>query len=374
MAELIMQEETSVTAPGSGKWKSYFKADGLYIMEDTGAESGPFVIANNAIINGGFSFAQRQTPGTDTTITNETYGPDRWRCTRENADLQYSRQDGTAETGITSRYFGRFKKITNTGKFLIYQPLEFHNSVPLRGKVVTFQVKLKASASKTIKIAVVELQSGGTADTLPASFVSVWGANTVNPTLGTNLAIIGSAASCSVTTSWAGFFVTATIPTNSKNIMVAVWTDSQFAANDTLSVAEAGLYTSGFVSGWFPRPYAQELALCQRYYVKTFAVDTAPAQNAGNNSAVRILAGKAGALAEYGEWRLPVPMRAEFPTVVTYNPGAANAQARDVIVPADCSGTTTFSYYNTVFVNTTGNASTAVGNVIYVHLSAEAEL
>jgi hypothetical protein len=373
MAELIMQEETSVTAPGSGKWKSYFKADGLYIMEDTGAESGPFVIANNRLINGGFDFAQRQVPGTDTTISNETYGPDRWRCTRENADLQYSRQDGTAETGITSQYFGRFKKITNTGKFLIYQPLEFGDSVPMRGRLVTFQVKMKASASKTVKIALVELTSGGTADTLPASFVSAWGANTVNPTLGTNLSVVGSAASCSVTTSWASFWVTGTIPTNSKNIMVAIWTDSQFAANDTLSIAEAGLYTSGYVSSWFPRPRGQEFLMCKRYYWKSFSPDVAPAQNAGTSGAIGFIAGKAGAASVFFSNRHDVTMF-KNPNVTAYNPSAANAQARDITAATDCSGSTVASSTDLYTIAATGNAGTAVGNEIRIHATFEAEL
>jgi len=43
MAELIMQEEASTpSTPSSGKWKAYFKSDGLYIIDDAGVETGPF--------------------------------------------------------------------------------------------------------------------------------------------------------------------------------------------------------------------------------------------------------------------------------------------------------------------------------------------
>mgnify|MGYP006921390673 FL=1 len=44
MAQLIMQEEASdPTAPGSGKWSVYPKADGVYIIDDAGTVVGPLV-------------------------------------------------------------------------------------------------------------------------------------------------------------------------------------------------------------------------------------------------------------------------------------------------------------------------------------------
>lgn len=44
--ELLLEELASAPAtPSSGIWKAYFKSDGLYIIEDTGTEIGPFVLA-----------------------------------------------------------------------------------------------------------------------------------------------------------------------------------------------------------------------------------------------------------------------------------------------------------------------------------------
>jgi len=221
----------------------------------------------NNLINGGFDYAQRQAaPGTDTTIADEKYGPDRWRCTRENADLQYSRQDASSQSGLTCRYYGKFTKITNAGKFAVYQPLEFANSIPLRGRDVIFQVQMKASTAKTIKIAIVELAAAGTADTLPAAFVSAWNVDSTDPTLGTNLAVVDSVQSCSVTTSWQNFSVTATIPSDSKNLILAIWTDADFSAADWLALAEAGYYRGSSTQTWAPRHITDELKLCQRYY------------------------------------------------------------------------------------------------------------
>lgn len=232
--------------------KSYF--DGIYTT--TG---------QNVLINGGFNFAQRQAPGTLTTYAANTYSADRWKTYVENASYQYQRQDGTAESGLTSLNFGAFKKITNTGKMFIYQIVEGANSLPLRGKSVTFQCQMKASSSKTIRMGIFQLQSAGTTDTIPSPIVTAAGANSTDPTMGTNVAVITGAVSKSVTTSMQTFSVNVTIPSTAKNIICAVWTDSQFAANDILYIAEAGLYPTSAVQDWKPRPIAQELVLCQRY-------------------------------------------------------------------------------------------------------------
>ena len=246
--------------------------DGEYLVFDSTQPAGirtetPTITVDdttNHLINGGFNFAQRQAPGTLTTIADLGYGADRWKQTRENADLQYIRVDGSSESGLTSPYFGQYKKITNAGKILICQPLEYLDTLKFRGKTVNFQLQMKASGSKTIKIAVVELQTGGTADTLP-TLVSSWGADGTDPTLGANLATIGTPTTCSVTTSWQTFQFTGSFPTTSKNLIVMVWSNADFAANDTLSLAEAGLYFGATIKTWTPRPITQEDAACKRY-------------------------------------------------------------------------------------------------------------
>jgi hypothetical protein len=68
-----------------------------------------------------------------------------------------------------------------------------------------------------------------------------------------------------------------------------------------------------------------------------------------------------------------VLMRAA-PTVTTYNPAAANAQVRDFTAAADCSAAATTAHPNGILVSCTGNAGTAVGGALGVHLTAESEL
>lgn len=327
----------------------------------------------NFLINGGFHFAQRTTPGTLTTVSDNAYGADRWKQSRENADLQYQRNDATSESGLTSLYYGKYKKITNAGKFMVFQILEGVNSIPLRGKTVIFQAKLKASGSKTIRMAILELQTGGTIDTIPSP-VSSWNVDSTDPTLGSNLAVVTGAESKAVTTSWQVFSVSVTVPATSKNVIVALWADADFSVADELNIAEAGLFLGASLISWAPRLLQVELGLCQRFYWKSFDLDTLPAQNSTFTGALRFIAGKAGATAQYGTFILPVRQRTSTPTVTGYNPAAANAQVRDGIAVADCSATSVSVENQTLFLNCTGNASTAVGNRLHVHVTSDAEL
>lgn len=344
------------------------------LLEILIAAGGTFSYNYNLLINGGFDLAQRQAPGTLTTLTDNKCSADRWRVTRENADVQYIRMDATSESGLTSRYYGQFKKITNAGKIHICQIVEGINSVPLRSKTVIFQAKMKASASKTIRMAVLELQNAGAMDTIPATLVTAFGADSTDPTLGANVAVITAAQSKSVTTSWQSFSVSVTVPTNSKNIICAIWSDADFAANDTLSITEAGLFTASAVQAWMPRLLNEEILLCRRYYWKTFLIDTAPAQNAGITGAVRYAAPRAGATLEIGTtFKYPVQMFST-PNITTYNPSATNAQVRDSAATADCSAVAAISDANGFAIYCTGNAATSVGNQLDVHITAEAEL
>lgn len=335
------------------------------------------LIQPNMLINGEFGFAQRQTPGTLTAITTDKYSADRWRISRETASLQYARIDtnGSLESGITGRYYGQFKQITSAGKFAIYQPVEAINTFPLASRVVSFQCKLKASSSKTIRLGLVQLNSSGTVDTINATVVPTWGSNSTDPTLATNHARItpsaavsngsvsGSGISCSVTTSWQQFGGVFTMPSNAKNIIPMLWTDSQFSANDSLYVAEAGLYDGSALRAWLPRSTQQELALCQRYYAKNAGIDTGPGDGATDFGqqffSVAYDTSTANARIDF-----PVSMRIA-PTAVSYR--AANASAGKFGMYIDGSGwvdTTTTALgaiYSSMLVTVTKTSSLASG-------------
>ena len=70
------------------------------------------------------------------------------------------------------------------------------------------------------------------------------------------------------------------------------------------------------------RSYGQELALCQRYFCKTFDQSVQPAQNTGNfNGALTNLAGSSAFTGNaVVNWRYPIQMRAT-PSIFLYTPG-----------------------------------------------------
>jgi hypothetical protein len=67
------------------------------------------------------------------------------------------------------------------------------------------------------------------------------------------------------------------------------------------------------------RPYGTELALCQRYYCKTFDIGTAPGNNITTSGAFMLGNISSGNYEPSITWRFPVDMRTA-PTLTLYNP------------------------------------------------------
>lgn len=123
------------------------------------------------------------------------------------------------------------------------------------------------------------------------------------------------------------------------------------------------------------RQRTTELALCSRYYQKSFLTGTAVANNAGipGANAANQLVGASTATALPGV-RFPVEMRAT-PTVVLYNPSAANSQIRNTTAGSDwtLSASSNVSAKAFELGGTTPGGSSA-SQVASVHWSADAEL
>lgn len=135
-----------------------------------------------------------------------------------------------------------------------------------------------------------------------------------------------------------------------------------------------GLPNSASAIAEFERwPFDRMLSACMRHFQKSFTYGSSPAQNAGvNTSETMFMAGKAGALAEFGYVLLRTQLRGA-PNVTLYNPAASNAQVRDETASADCSSAAIANGNGNGFqVTATGASGTAVGNVLGVHWTADA--
>lgn len=322
---------------------------------------------------------------------------DRWpMITQTVASPQFQWVDTIAapETGITARYYARYKQITGAGKQMVTQTLIGSDTSRLRGKTVRIQFKLRLSvgSNKTLKIGLIQNNSAATVDTLAATFVSAWGANSTDPTLGTNLAyivpnstgldntaVLTNGLSCAVTSSWQRFSGTFLVPTTCVNLTVAVWSDSQMAINDDNLITEAGLYLGSEIMDFAPIPQELDVRACQRYFAKSFPAATVPAQNAGTTGCCVGVVAKAGAVALASKMfiRFPVTMYKTPATPVLYSPSSAAAQPWriDGAAPAVQSAAAISQTGDQGFVVTaTGDAAGVVGDMVGVHYSADAEI
>lgn len=123
------------------------------------------------------------------------------------------------------------------------------------------------------------------------------------------------------------------------------------------------------------RTFKEELVLCQRYYEKSFAVATAPAQALGvNTGETQVTAVRAGALAQYEYEEFKVNKRAA-PTMTFWSANIASIEAYDITVGATCTATAAANVTDRGFRwSFTGAAGTLVGDAVGVHWTATAEL
>ena len=122
------------------------------------------------------------------------------------------------------------------------------------------------------------------------------------------------------------------------------------------------------------RSWHQDYELSQFYFQKSFPYDTAPAQNAGNAGAEVIASpiGTASVMSIVAA--LPVKMRTANLITATYNPGAANAEARNTTDAADDTGTGIGFTERSMIITMTGNATNTVGDFHRVHWTMQNEL
>ena len=100
-----------------------------------------------------------------------------------------------------------------------------------------------------------------------------------------------------------------------------------------------------------------------RHYWKSFPYGTAPAQNTGL-AMIRWRGAGTGAVASSPtHMALPVAMRSNSATIITYNPNAANGEVRNATDAADCTGTAAAMVAETGYrLAYTGNAGAAVND------------
>ena len=284
-------------------------SDITYLVDDPGGTpaSNKITLANilslqpqtNLLINGNFDVWERGT--TFTTPNDDTYTADRWNNVQEtNADWTFAR-DTDAPDG--SFYSIKLTCVTANAGVGIVTFLENKDTIPLDDKTVSMSFWAKTNSTEIANLRAGIITWGSTADSLTSDVVGTWHSSAgTNPTLATNWTYENTPANFSLTSSWQQFKVenvaidTATV----NNLGVFIWVDDVDAsANDDVYIAQVQLNLGTEAGAFQPRPYAQELALCQRYYANV--VDNV---NMLGYSAVFV-----GTNESYSVIKVPTPLR-----------------------------------------------------------------
>lgn len=305
---------------GSTAWISLLYATD--ISDISGIPSGdylsPYNGFRNAIINGSFEIWQRGT--SRTFLSAGQYRADRWTVNLyQNAAHQ--RVSVTPVSGMQTRYALRVGSATTAeaaggARLWANTTLESANSIPLRNQSVTLSFWVRFS-SATVTSSTATAYGNWTAS------ISYYSSTTDGPTATTAYSSSTDyvLTNGSLPTGWTKYTVTGTVPSGANNVGVqfgfaglgntasadAVWYEI------TQVQLERGTYATPFEQ----RPIQTELALCQRYYEKSYAQGTVPG-TATLTGAVSVIPYTTTAGKVVSTVRFAVPKRSA-PTVTIYS-------------------------------------------------------
>ena len=339
---------------------------------------------HNFIINGSFPVAQRGTSFTSATTTansDDTYLLDRWVLLSDGDDVVDVTQGTDGAVGNGTYLQADVETINLKFGFLTILENASVQDLLSESEVVSVSFNARVSdATKLSRIKVMVLSWGSTADVVTSDIVSAWGVEGTSPTAVANWTIEGDSGDLNVTTTDTRFSLenVAINTSGVNNIGVFIWSDD-VATNDTLGtllqITDVRLEKGVVATDFEQREPQQELALCQRYYYKTFPQGTAPAQAAGRPGAIRYRTPVAGVVTQGIYIHFPVTMRAS-PAVVYYNPDSANTLWRSARAGGVDSGASSSDDARDVGIMTINAQASGdlVADQLMIHVTAAAEL
>jgi hypothetical protein len=322
----------------------------------------------NRIINGAMSFWQRATTYSGTPNPATYTSSDRWNFYSA-SPITASRSTDVASGFQYSLKLQRPNAATTTNNLYTLQVIESTNMLDLQSQSVTVSFWAKAGANFSASSSVLNfaVNTGTVADQGSASAIGGWTGNAYP--------IITTAT---LTTTWTRYTATGAVASNALEMGVLFWftPTGTAGADDSVYITGVQLEAGSAASPFEYRSYGTELALCQRYYTKSFETNTAPG-TATSLGVIPICIYLSGNFT----WQLGgtfiVPMRSA-PTVSYWD---ANGNASKVSYLGN--GTTTFN--NNVALASGGpfNASTSgftfqsnvsTNGTYFIQYTASAEL
>jgi hypothetical protein len=286
--------------------------------------NGPLAGMRNAIINGNFDIWQRGTSGSAPNYA----AADRWVNAISGSGCTMSRQAFTpGQTDVPGEptYFCRMAvtSVAGAGNIAILTQV-VEDVRTFAGQQITVSFWAKADATKSI--AIETTQNFGTGGS-PSALVLGMGVTKVlvgtswqKITFTTTVSSIGGKTIGSDGNSSLGFNIWFDAGSNFN-----LRTDSLGQQSGTFDIAQVQVEAGPVATPFERRPIGTELALCQRYFEKSFNLETAPVQNVGSlqgalttsgvSTSNNVLLGHANFAAE----------KRAVPTVTTFNPFSAGS-------------------------------------------------
>lgn len=326
--------------------------------------TGPMSGYKNKIINGNFDIWQRATSGAGT-----GYCADRWYQAVAGSTCTGSRQAFTlGQTAVpyepTYYYRAVVASVVNAPNYSIIQQ-RVESVRTFAGQQATLSFYAKADAAKNICVEF--MQSFGTGGSPSADVVGI------------------QSTTVPLTTNWQKYTVTVTFPSilgktlgaNGDDMIIALFwleggsnwnsrTNNLGQQSGTFEFSQVQFESGPNATQFEYRPRGIELALCQRYYYKTYDQGTVPGTATGNGAVQKLSVGAN----MFDCWAFPVAMRAA-PSVLLYNASTGttgtwrDATSNDRVVTATTSSQTLVAFNST----TVGS-----GAIITGHITANAEL
>lgn len=361
---------------GAAKKVPYFTGAGQLAMADLFSNK-------NAIINGDFNIWQRGSSFAN--IANDVFSADRWRYEKNSAVVHtISRSTDVPTTAQAGRLFNYSlladcttvdASIASGDYCLLTQKIEGYNWLPFAQKAFTLSFWVKATKTGTYCAA---FRNSGTDKSYVAEYTinqsDTWEFKTISvpasPSLGTwnytngvglwlSFTIIGGSTFQTTANIWqsGNYFSTSNQVNGGDNTL-----------ND-FKICGVQLEAGSVATPFERRSFQEELELCQRYYEKSYNLETPPGTN-GGAAGLRQYAHQAVTGAGYVEAHFPLITRKRAnPTFYLWSSdGAVNNVMNDAGGNMAASIGGNESQYNIAYTNTGGRYG------CNHHFAADAEL
>lgn len=292
-----------------------------------------------------------QTADTFNDIADDTYCGGLWNVVHNGQTPDITRQAGGSTDPF--EYYFRCTFDSAASQAGIVQFLLARDTIPLRGQKVSLSFDAWGTAVVELRAAVISW--GSTADTLTSDVVGTWA--TDNPTLATNWSYANTPAA-DITISSTRRRVTInniTVPSDSNNIAVFIWTSAEEASTDLFNIARVQLERGPVATEYVALNYLEEL---RRINTLMYVL--------GKITGSRTLGGRAdGATVGFFGFQLPTEMRS-VPTI-SLNNGSGNVRVNDGLVNVNVTAiSTNFSTRTNIGVNLTTDTGLTSGRPIFV--------